>query len=234
LSTASSEPVFAGGGRVRPLVVRRSALARRMRLTIDPRDGQVTLVLPLRASQRRALAWVEEKRGWIETTLGAMPAPTALGHGATLPFEGKEVRIFWEADGPRKVILDGDLLLVGGPADQQQMRWLRAEALARLEPETRDFAARANVGVGRVGVGDPKSRWGSCSAAGDIRYSWRLVMAPPAVREATVAHEVAHRLHMDHGPAFHRAVAELLGREPKAERAWLRAHGGRLQTIGRE
>jgi predicted metal-dependent hydrolase len=53
------------------------------------------------------------------------------------------------------------------------------------------------------------------------------------VREATVAHEVAHRLHMDHGPRFHAAVAALLGRDPAAEIAWLRTHGAALYWLGR-
>jgi predicted metal-dependent hydrolase len=56
---------------------------------------------------------------------------------------------------------------------------------------------------------------------------------PPAVREAIVAHEVAHRLHMHHGPEFHAAVKALLGREPKAERGWLRAHGASIHGVGR-
>ena len=85
-----------------------------------------------------------------------------------------------------------------------------------------------------MSIGDPRARWGSCSANGDIRYSWRLILAPPDVLEATVAHEVAHRLHMDHSPAFHAAVRRLLGRDPSAERAWLRAHGRELYWLGRD
>ena len=85
----------------------------------------------------------------------------------------------------------------------------------------------------RIGVGDARSRWGSCSTGGDIRYSWRLILAPPEVRRATVAHEVAHRLHMNHGPDFHAAVAHLFGRDPAPERRWLREHGAALHAIGR-
>ena len=110
------------------------------------------------------------------------------------------------------------------------MRGLALDLLAR---ETAEFAARAGVGVSRVAVGDPQRRWGSCASSGVIRYSWRLVLAPRAVREATVAHEVAHRLHMDHSPAFHAAVARLLGDDPMPARAWLRAHGAGLHWVGR-
>jgi predicted metal-dependent hydrolase len=87
------------------------------------------------------------------------------------------------------------------------------------------------VSVSRVGVGDPLSRWGSCSASGAIRYSWRLILAPDWVRRATVAHEVAHRVHMNHGQAFHRLVEELLGVDPKPARLWLRRSGASLHRI---
>lgn len=236
MSTANSELSYQGGGRVRLLTVRRSPRALRMRLTVDPRDGAVKLTLPARAGLKDALRWVESKRGWIEAALAALPEQPPLGHGASLPFEGREVRINWAEDAPRTIRLEDDLLLVGGPevhVGPRVLRWLRAQAKARLEEATRTFAARANVAVGRVGIGDPRSRWGSCSPGGDIRYSWRLILMPPQVLEATAAHEVAHRLHMHHGPEFHAAVKTLLGRDPKAERAWLRANGGRIQAVGR-
>lgn len=236
LSIASSEPVFTGGTRTSPLTVRRSARARQLRLVVDPRDGAVRLTLPARASLRQALKWVEAKRGWIESTLAALPDAVALGVGSLLPFEGRDLRVVWAGERSRSVRIEDDTLLVGGPEEHvsaRLLRWLRAQAKVRLETETRAIAARSSIVVGRVGIGDPRSRWGSCSASGDIRYSWRLILAPRAVLEATVAHEVAHRLHMDHSPAFHRAVTELLGRDPKAERAWLKVHGARIQAIGR-
>ena len=87
--------------------------------------------------------------------------------------------------------------------------------------------------MARVGIGDPLSRWGSCSSGGTIRYSWRLVMAPDFVRRATVAHEVAHLVHMNHGPVFHALVAELHGADPRPARLWLRREGAGLHGIGR-
>ena len=55
----------------------------------------------------------------------------------------------------------------------------------------------------------------------------------PTVRRATVAHEVAHRVHMNHGPAFHALVADLLEDDPTPARAWLRENGARLYRVGR-
>jgi len=127
-------------------------------------------------------------------------------------------------------------LLCGGPLEGLPRRiesWLKRRALAVLTEETVDFAAKAGVTVNRVAIGDPKGRWGSCAATGTIRYSWRLICAPAHVRRSTVAHEVAHRLHMDHSPAFHAAYRRLLGADPAPARAWLRRHGAALHWLGR-
>ena len=113
------------------------------------------------------------------------------------------------------------------------MRWLRSQSGLLLDRESREFADRAGVSLTRVSVGDPISRWGSCSSHGSIRYNWRLILAPDWVRRATVAHEVAHRVHMNHGPAFHMLVADLLGQDPTHARLWLRRHGASLHRFGR-
>lgn len=236
LSTGSSDLTFSGGGHTRPLTVRRSPLARRMRLAVDPRDGAVRLTLPRRAALGPALKWAESQRAWIEQALAKLPPEETIGPGSVLPFEGEPLSIEWRPEGSRILRREGDRLIVGGPEEMVKarvLRWLRAEAARKLDAETRLVAVRAGVTVGRVRIGDPRSRWGSCSASGDIAYSWRLILMPPAVREATVAHEVAHRLHMHHGPEFHAAVERLLGRAPKVERAWLKAHGAAMQRIGR-
>lgn len=229
-------PHFTAGDRIRPLTVRRMAQARRMRLTVDPRDGAVKLTCPKRTKVSDAIAFAERHRDWVEAVLADLPRARPILAGARIPFEGGELLIDWQADTSRVVRRETDRLVFGGPAESigpRVLRWLRAEALRRLDPETRGFADRAGVSVNRVAIGDPRARWGSCSSSGDIRYSWRLVLAPVAVREATVAHEVAHRLHMDHSPAFHAAVARLLGRDPAPERAWLREHGSGLYWLGR-
>ena len=235
-ASATETLVFTAGSRSRPLIIKRMAQARRMRLSVDPRDGGVRLVMPVRASIRAALKWVEEHRGWIEQALEALPDAQPIAHGTVIEVGGEALTIEI-GDGVRGVKRVGARLLVAPPTDlltARVVRWLRKQALDRLDAETRRVAALAGVSIAKVSIGDPHARWGSCSSSGDIRYSWRLILAPPAVLEATVAHEVAHRLHMDHSPDFHAAVRRLLGRDPRAERAWLRAHGRELYWLGRD
>jgi predicted metal-dependent hydrolase len=235
-STSEAEPVFSGGAHVRPLLVVRSGRARQMRLMVSPRDGTVRLTIPGRAGLSEARRWAESKRGWIEAQLAALPPPRPVVPGMALTLAGEALLLDWSVNHPRRPCRTGSVLRVGGPRSSLEarlLRWLKAEARDLLEMESRDLAERIGVTLGKVGVGDPVSRWGSCSASGDIRYSWRLILAPPAVRRATVAHEVAHRVHMNHGPRFHALVAELFGDDPALARRWLRAHGAGLHWFGR-
>ena len=219
------------------LEIIRKREARRMKLTVDPRSGAVRLVLPLRAALGPAMDWVEAHRGWIERQRARLPDPWPIVPGMAVPFAGKDFVLDWSDAHPRKPAFLGDRLTIGGPQDvmaSRLLRWLRAEAKAVLDAETREIAGAAKIDVADISVGDPRARWGSCSSNGNIRYSWRLILMPDHARRSIVAHEVAHRVHMDHSRAFHRLVAELYGEDPRAARGWLRAHGARLHWFGRD
>jgi predicted metal-dependent hydrolase len=232
-----SDLIFNGGGRERMLTVVRRAGARTMRISIDPRDATVRLSLPPRAPLRPAISWAAGKRAWIEGELAKMPQAQPIEPGMRFMLAGRDVRLDWSAAYPRTPIVDADGLKVGGPVEQlpaRVLRFLKRTALRTLDTETRELAVRHGIAIGKVGVGDPRSRWGSCASSGDIRYSWRLILTPDHVRLATVAHEVAHRVHMDHSPAFHDKVAQLFEGDPKPARQWLRAHGTALHWFGRD
>lgn len=218
------------------IAVVRNSRARRTRLSFDPVSGQARLTLPPRASLAKALAWARAQEAWIAHQRERLPEARPFVPGATIPVDGQMLTIDWRADALRTPAVEGERLVLGGPVDSVPRRvelWLRRRALALLEQNTAFYAARAGVTVSGVAIGDARGRWGSCAHHGAIRYSWRLVLAPPEVRRATAAHEVAHRVHMNHAPAFHALVADLYGRDPAAERAWLRANGAALHWFGR-
>lgn len=229
-STASSDASLAGA----PLAVRTDRRARRLRLRMT--GGRLVLTVPAGMSRRRALAWAAGQEGWARDVLATALQPAPIEPGEDVPFRGAALRIVWRPELPRTVRRVGDRLELGGPesgVERRVLGWLRAEALALLTSETEACARRLGVALAGVSVGDPCGRWGSCSSAGAIRYSWRLVMAPDFVRAATVAHEAAHLVHMHHQPSFHALVRELLGADPAPARAWLRREGAGLHAIGR-
>lgn len=217
-------------------IIRRAG-ARRMRLAVDPVSGAVRLTLPKRAALAPALEWAEAQAPWIAAQRARLPQPRPFAPGATFPLGDEQLTIDWAISHPRRIERQGDRLVVGGPLEGVSGRvatWLKRIALETLTAETHEFAARLGVSVTRVSVADPKSRWGSCASSGAIRYGWRLILAPARVRRATVAHEVAHRVHMHHGPEFHALVKELVGRDAETARAWLRREGTGLHWFGRD
>lgn len=219
-----------------PIRVVRNARARRMRLSIDRITGEARLTLPPRASERAGLAWASEHGDWIASQRARVPAAAGLSAGARIMLDDQPLVIVHAPELGRRIAVKGDELRCGGPAERvaaRVERWLRGEALRLLSADSATIAARAGVHLTGVSVGDPRARWGSCSASGAIRYSWRLALAPAWVRRAIVAHEVAHRLHMDHSPAFRAAEAELSDGKAKAATRWLSANGVALMRIGR-
>ena len=229
-------PYFNGGAHCSALTVLRSSRARQMRLAVDPRDGSVRLTLPRRAQVDHGLRWAETKRGWIEAQLARLPVATPIENAMCFDVGGEMLTLDWSAEHPRKPIRDEGRLRIGGPAERLEarlLRWLKDEARAVLDFETQEFAAKIGVSVPPIGIGDPVSRWGSCASTGQIRYSWRLILAPSFVRRATVAHEVAHRVHMNHGAAFHALVKNILGEDSAPARQWLRSNGSALHWFGR-
>jgi predicted metal-dependent hydrolase len=210
--------------------------ARRLRLRVDHDRNVLKLTVPWRMPVRTALDWAAEQREWVEGQLRTAPPARPFVDGAMIPFRGGELTLRHEPSARRGVTMAGDELIVGGPPEGLPAaveRWLRAQARARLSEETAAVAARAGVTVRSVNVGDPVSRWGSCSSSGTLNYSWRLILAPPQVLQFVVAHEVAHRLHMDHSAAFKAAEEKLFGGPVAEARSELRRLGPSLRAVGR-
>jgi predicted metal-dependent hydrolase len=219
-----------------PIDIRPRRSARRLRLRFDEGSGRLKLTCPWRTSRRAALAWALDQRDWIEAQLARAEPGEPFEPGSVIPLEGQDVRIVWDASAPRTAVLIDDELRVGGPEAGVARRielYLKRRALDLMSTEAREFGAAAGVMASSVSVGDAGSRWGSCSSQGRIRFSWRLILAPPAVRRYVVAHEVAHLVHLDHSARFKALEARLYGPGLAEAKAALRRLGPRLRRIGR-
>lgn len=219
-----------------PIEIRRLRSARRLRLRFDEAAGMLKLTCPWRTGRRAALAWALDQRDWIETQLARAEPPEPFVAGASIPLEGRDVRITWSEHWPRApALIDGELRC-GGPQSGLPRRiegFLKRHARDIISRDIAEFAAAAGVTARSVTIGDAATRWGSCSSQGRIRMSWRLVLAPPNVRRYVAAHEVAHLVHLDHGPRFEALEARLFGTGVAEAKAALRRVGPRLRRIGR-
>jgi len=220
-------PILPGPPRVE-ITLRRSARARRFSLRVSPLDGRVTLSLPLRAREAEALAFVRGHEGWIRAALAGAPQRATVAIGSVLPLEGRLVTL---VPGTGRVpLLVGDSLRVPGDPGQVAVRvagYLRALARDRLAAASDRHALDVGRAYHSLTLRDTRSRWGSCTAAGGLMYSWRLIMAPPEVLDYVAAHEVAHLVQMNHSAAFWAVVAGLCPGYLR-HRRWLKGQGQAL------
>jgi len=223
-------------GRAVPLAVRRSRRARRLYLRVDPSappDLPVELILPRGVGLAEGLRFARDKSRWVARRLAALPPPIPFDHGAIIEVDGQALTI-QHVGGGGTTRRDGPLLLVAGAPEHLPRRvrdWIKAQARDVLTRRSRELAECIGQHVRGVRLGDPRSRWGSCSPDGRLAYSWRLVLAPRFVLDYVVAHEVAHLVHLNHGRRFWRLVTDLAG-DIDTPRAWLNRHGPRLLRHG--
>ena len=222
-------------GRV-PVRVRVSRRARRLALKIDAVGDAVELVLPPRTSVPRALNFLKINRGWLESRLAALPPRLAFEDGAKVPVLGvlHRIRHVARSSGRGPVWIEGREIRVTGEDRHIARRvrdFLKEKAREELGRRARRLALQVDRKVARITVRDTTTRWGSCSANGNLAFSWRLIMAPEAVLHYVVAHEVAHLVEMNHGPRFWKLVDRLV---PNVERQrdWLNRNRAWLLRIG--
>ena len=218
-----------------PIEIKPMRSARRLRLRFDEASGILKLTCPWRTSRRTALKWALDQRDWIERQLARAEPARPFADGAIITIEGRDIRIVWSEKARRTPVLSDGELICGGPVEglgRRVEQFLKRLALDTMSRETGEYAAAAEVTVSSVSVGDAGSRWGSCSSAGRIRLSWRLILAPPEVRRYVVAHEVAHLRHLNHGAEFKALEARLFGPGLAQARSALKRMGPRLRLIG--
>lgn len=240
LSNSHSDPVVDIEGEAVPVRIRRTSQARRISMRADVVKREIRITMPVYAPTHAAMDFVRQKAEWIAARLQSAPAAAPLHPGGTVAVAGEPHLIVWKPGASRSVKLveaaEGRELHLGGPeelVDGRILRWLKAEARRTFTADIIYYCALAGEKPPRLSLGDPRSRWGSCSSRGTISLSWRLVMAPPSVRRSVIAHEVAHIRHMDHSRAFYSWFEELYEGDRKAADRWLKMHGAALQRVGR-
>ena len=221
--------------------VRRSPRATRITLRVLPGTG-LEIVVPGRGRLPALTALLRERAGWILAALdrvaasGVDTANAPLADDALVPYRGDDYRLRVQPlPGARPTVRPDvaarTLTVRHDPAAHELAAvlegWYRAEARAVIAARVVACAAILGVAYTRLTIRDTRSRWGSCSSAGGLNFSWRLILAPPAILEYVVIHELAHRRELNHSARFWAIVAAHCPTFQQ-DRAWLRAHGGAL------
>lgn len=215
------------------LNLRISQRAKRMALRLDSKSGQVFLVIPPRASLRKALEFAREHRDWILRQASTVESPPQLKDGSVLPVLGAEriIRIHFDETVKRTAItlIDDAINVTTNKEDPtgRIVRYLKNLARSEITRRAKEKAALIGRVPGDIQIRDTSSRWGSCSEEGNLSFSWRLILAPPESLDYVIAHEIAHLVHMNHGAKFW-ALCEELSNDFKGGHTWMKTHGHSL------
>ncbi|EYB66568.1 hypothetical protein DEIPH_ctg103orf0111 [Deinococcus phoenicis] len=212
---------------------------RRRTLALRVQTGSVTVYAPARTPLALIHEFVEAKRGWAEKHLTTYAArtvvPPPLTDGSPLPFLGETLTLRL-TPGLRTPTRCGSEVQLP-PADptgiaRQVEVWYRRAALPELRALTEGYADAlgARDRLGQVRLTGARTRWGSCTAGGDIRLHWALARAPREVAAYVALHEAAHLLELNHSPRYWAHVARHMPDHTRW-RSWLREHGQTLVRL---
>ncbi|MBQ7228651.1 MAG: M48 family metallopeptidase [Clostridia bacterium] len=174
--------------------------SRRRSIGLEVRpDGSVILRVPNRLPKRDALAFLQSKEAWLRKCIDQV----------------EERESFAEAAGLE-------------PLTEDELSALTKAARAYFTEKCAWLAPVVGVDYGRISIRHQKTRWGSCSAKGNLNFNCLLMLAPEDIRDYVVVHELCHRKEMNHSNAFWAEVARVVPDYREKER-WLKEHGPLLQ-----
>lgn len=217
-----------------------SQAAKKLRIKVRP-DG-IDVVVPEDRDNKEAIVFVIKNRDWVieqlerAKTLRTMRRPEKKAPGKIL-FGGEllPVNVFhsesWRA--PNKVVLrNGVISITCGPDTQIPVlrsleNWLRKQARESVMRHIAEIGKQVKREQNRIYIMNQRTKWGNCSALGNLSFNWRLIMAPDYVLRYIVTHEMVHLVIPDHSQRFWLTIQSLCPSTNKA-RQWLVANANRL------
>jgi predicted metal-dependent hydrolase len=203
-------------------------------LIVKP-DGSVIVRAPLRTSEKSIREFIEKNRGWIEKNqakaLATRPqAPKQYLAGEMFMFLGNTYPLEIVKGQKKDLLLDAHFKLAESAQSEAALafeRWYREQARQILNERVNFYACQYGFQYKRIGITSARTRWGSCSVTGSLNFSWRLIMAPLAVVDYVVVHELVHTIFHNHSKKFWHKVGTVIP-DYKEHRMWLRKNGTQL------
>jgi predicted metal-dependent hydrolase len=216
------------------LIIQSHPRAKYLKLRCDLLGEQVFLTLPKRVNKKEAFIFIEKSRPWLRQQLQQRRQRIPFAPGATIPILGQPYNIKHTPSRRTTIHLKEHTLVVMGDESRVPLlvtQWLRFHALGHMRQKSLELAQELGVIINNVRIRELKSLWGSCSANGNLTYSWRLIMAPQPINEYICAHEVSHLVEPNHSPRFW-SVVESICPHFERSRKWMRLQGKTLFLYG--
>ena len=210
------------GSIIRYTVLRSARRKKTLTITIDPVDG-VRVLVPLRTPNSEIESMVRKRADWILRKLAeerTEAQPRRFVTGETLYYLGRELPLLVQltTDRAPSVSLEADTFRIACPVslpDEDRaaairhalLDWYGERAAELLQASVERWQPRVGTSPTRISIGDQKTRWGSCSSKGSLRFNLRLAMVPQALIDYVTVHELCHLLEANHSAAFWQQVS---------------------------
>ena len=200
------------------------------------KDGSIVIHAPRRVSEREIDLFFHSKKDWLQKKI--VESQVKRAESDTKYFTSGE--IFYYLGSPYPLIVDDSkkssegltfsshqFILAGVHAHQAEalfVTWYKEKAREYIEERVRHYSGVLKLYPALVRIGNARSRWGSCSYKNHLSFTWRLIMAPHAVVDYVVIHELAHIKEKNHSNRFWNLVEEIIP-DYGTYRKWLRQKG---------
>ncbi|MEQ3725055.1 SprT family zinc-dependent metalloprotease [Alcanivorax sp.] len=211
--------------------------SRRKSADIRVEEGAVSVVVPVETSLERIDELLAAKRRWIKEKIAlhqemSPPSSKRYVSGESFSYLGRNYRLKVEKGPFAPVRLLQGRLVVSVPQGSEQphmirnalIRWYKRQAETKLREKVTRWAPQVGVEPSGVAIKTFKSRWGSCTAKGELQFNWQIMMTPNRMVDYVVVHELCHLIRHDHSPAFWAEVEKTLPRYEE-NREWLKQNG---------
>lgn len=213
------------------------ARARSLKIKISPK-GEVIIVKPPIVPNFMIKPFVQQHMDWIERNLKKVQSfRTQHKEKETIvDIFGKKYqkKIAFSTKEKIGVVIMGENILINpvtdskASSDKALEQFLKTTAEKYIVPRTHQLGKTMNISFKNITLRQQKTRWGSCSAEGNLNFNWRLVHCPPEVIDYVIIHELAHRREMNHSNRFWNIVQQY-DPEHLKHRGWLKRQGMNLE-----
>lgn len=213
--------------------------SKRKTMVIHVRHGIVEVRVPLFVSGTQVQAFIDKHQEWIIGKLEHKAVQDAqrltLKDGGSIYYKGKTLEVRFIENCRDEIMINETEFCFHGrqmneaSAARALQRWLLVQARAVLPQRTRALAVYLQAGpqLKEVVFRKTKTKWGHCTSSGRIQFNWLIMLAPDAIIDYMICHEVCHLLQMNHSRRFW-GLVESVCPDYRIYVKWLRKHEHRL------
>ena len=215
----------------KPVVISRKNNIRRLSLKVCRITGKITINAPKFLAESEIYKFYSLNRSWIHNQINQCLVPKIVKEGLFIPVEGNLYEIVVKKScseikflGNNQICIPKNISNIGKEIQTFLIEYCKSVMIPIISKKSNLIRQK----IKKISFKDTKSRWGSCSSTGSIMLNWRLIMVPPPVYNYVIIHELAHLVHMNHGPLFWKLVQELSPNYSK-DKEWLKKNSREIR-----